>query len=159
MKSSCESVRAFARRFFRDEGGAAAVEIGAIAPILILMCFGIVEIARYENFSIMTVNAARAGVQYGAQNLVTAVDNAGMQTAALADAQNIAGLTATAKHYCQCSDGSTSACLASDCPAPLHRIVWVQVDTTGAFNSLLNFPGLPANITVGGTAIMRNLQQ
>ncbi|GAC1404701.1 MAG: hypothetical protein NVSMB64_08370 [Candidatus Velthaea sp.] len=150
---------AFLRTFARDEGGSAAVEIGVIAPILIFMCFGIVEIARYENFSIMTVNAARAGVQYGAQNLVTAVDNTGMQNAALADGQNIAGLTATAKHYCQCSDGSASACLATDCPTPLHRIVWVQVNTTGTFSSLLNFPGLPASITLGGTAIMRNLQQ
>lgn len=157
--NALKRVGSLLRTLARDEFGSAAVELGIIAPILIFLCFGIVEIARYETFSIMTVNAARSGVQYGSQNLVTALDNVGMTNAALGDAQNLTGLTATASHMCQCSDGSVSTCLATDCPAPLHRIVWVQVTTTGAFTSLLSFPGLPNRITVGGTAIMRDLQQ
>jgi hypothetical protein len=152
-------LRPFLRRFHRDERGAAAVELGVLAPVLIFVCLGLVEVGRYENFSIMTVNAARAGAQYGVQNLVTTADDTGIQRAALADGSNLSGLSATSRHFCQCSDGSASACLAGDCPLPLHRIVWVQVNTTGKYSSLLNFPGLPASITVGGTAIMRSQQQ
>ncbi len=159
MSAVRRAAAALLRRLSRAEGGAAIVEISVVAPVLIFLCFGIVEIARYETFSIMVANAARAGVQYGAQNLVTALDNPGMQTAALSDAQNLSGISAVASHSCQCSDGSASSCLATDCPNPLHRIVWVQVQTTGRFSSLLSFPGLPATLTVGGTAIMRTAQQ
>ena len=147
------------RRLARDEAGSAAVELGVLAPILILLCLGLIEVGRYASFAVMTVNAARAGVQYGAQNLVTAIDHTGMQQAALNDGQNIGGLSAQASHFCQCSDGSASACLGTDCPAPLHRIVWVQVKTSGAYSSLLSFPGIPASIAVGGSAIMRSQQQ
>ncbi len=147
------------RRFASDERGSAAVELGVLAPILILLCLGLIEVGRYANFAVLTVNAARAGVQYGAQNLVTAIDHSGMQQAALNDGQKIGGLNAQATHFCQCSDGSASSCLGTDCPAPLHRIVWVQVKTTGAYSSLLSFPGIPATIAVGGTAIMRSQQQ
>lgn len=143
----------------RREAGAAAVELAIMAPILILLCLGVIEIGRYENLSIKMVNAARAGVQYGAQSLVTASDNTGMQQAALADGENASGLTAVASHICQCSDGSASTCLSSDCPAPLHRIVWVTVTTTGRFSSILSAPGIPASIAVGSTAVMRSLQQ
>lgn len=143
----------------RHEAGGAAVELAVMAPILILLCLGVIEIGRYENVSIKMVNAARAGVQYGAQSLVTASNDAGMQQAALADGENASGLSAIATHICQCSDGSASTCLSSDCPAPLHRIVWVKVTTTGSFNSLLSVPGIPSSIAVGSTAVMRSLQQ
>lgn len=142
----------------RRERGAAAVEVAVAAPLLFLLCFGAVEVARYEHFSILVANAARAGVQYGAQNPVTANDNAGMQTAALTDAQNLPGLAAVATHFCQCSDGSASTCASTDCPYPLHRITWVQVQTSGTFSSLLNFPGVPNTVTVGGNAVMRTAE-
>ena len=137
--------------------GQALAEVAVIVPLLVLLLIGLIEVGRYANFSILVRNAARAGVQYGAQNLVTAADNTAMQNAATADAQNIAGLTATATHFCKCSDGSASTCLPADC-ASSHRLVYVQVDTTGTFSSLLNFGGIVPTLTVAGRAVMRAAQ-
>ena len=143
------------RDLHRDEGGAAMVEFAVFFPVFILLLVGLIEIGRFANFSIVVADAARAGVQYGAQNVITAADNAGMTSMALADGQNISGLTVTsATHYCQCSDGSASTCLSSDCSLS-HRILWVKVTTQGQFPALLGFPGLPGTFTVQQTAVRR----
>jgi Flp pilus assembly protein TadG len=128
-----------------------------VAPLLVLLLFGIVEVGRYAQFSIVVSNAARAGVQYGAQNLVTASDLSGMQTAALNDGQNLAQIEAIAKQYCTCADGTSSTCAPADC-ATSHRLVFVQVDTTGTFTSLIHYPGLPSGQTITSRAIMRVAQ-
>jgi Flp pilus assembly protein TadG len=142
------------------DDGTALAEIAVILPMLVLLLVGLVEVGRYGNYAILVGNAARAGVQYGAQNLVTAADITGMQNTALNDAQSISGLTATASNYCECADGTASTCLGTDC-ATSHRIVYVQVLTTGTVPSLTNYPGLPAilrTITVHGKAVMRVAQ-
>jgi hypothetical protein len=103
-------------------------------------------------------NAARAGVQYGAQTLGTAANIPGMQAAATNDA-GIATVKAQAFKYCQCADGTASTCAPSptDC-ASSHRLVFVRVDTTGTFNSIVHFPGVPQSQTITSTAIMRVAQ-
>jgi Flp pilus assembly protein TadG len=146
-----------ARALRSTDPGQALAEMAVIAPLLLLLLIGLVEVGRYANFSILVSNAARAGVQYGAQNLVTAADNTGMQNAATADAQNIAGLTAVATHLCKCADGSASTCLPADCTSS-HRLVYVQVDTTGTLTSLLNFGGVVPSLQVRGHAVMRAAQ-
>ena len=118
------------------DAGAALVEMTLVAPLLILLLIGIVEVARYATFAIMVGNASRAGVQYGAQNLVLALDNNGMQNAATNDAQNITGLgPVVATHFCRCADGSASTCQSTDC-ATSHRLVYVQVTVSGNFTSI-----------------------
>jgi Flp pilus assembly protein TadG len=134
--------------------GQAIAELAVITPLLILLLIGLVEVGRFAEFSILVSNAARAGVQYGAQNLVTAADNTAMQNAATADAQNVSGLTATATSFCKCADGTTSTCQPTDCSSS-HRLVYVQVDTTGTLQSLLHLPGIPGSLTIAGRAVMR----
>jgi Flp pilus assembly protein TadG len=129
------------------ERGQAIVEIAVAAPMFLALMFGLVEVGRFAYFSIIVANAASAGAQYGSQNLITAVDNTGMRNAALADGQNIAGLTVTAAHMCTCSDGTASSCQPTDC-ANSHRIVYVQVDTAGRFSALLNSSALPTTFNV-----------
>jgi Flp pilus assembly protein TadG len=145
------------RAILAGEGGQSLLEFAVLAPVILLLLVGAIEIGRLAYLSILVNNAAHAGVQYGAQNLATAADNSGMQNAALNDGQNIAGLTASASHYCTCADGSSSSCQATDC-AGSHRLVYVQVNTTGQFQSLFAYPGLPASYTVSGQAVMRVAQ-
>ncbi|HEY0614374.1 MAG TPA: TadE/TadG family type IV pilus assembly protein [Candidatus Elarobacter sp.] len=141
----------------RAEGGSAIAETAVIAPLIMLLLIGLVEVGRYAQFSIVVGNAARAGVQYGAQNLGTADDGAGMTAAALGDAQNAAGLSATSSQFCRCADGTTSTCQPADCPAS-HRLVFVQVDATGTFASMLHVPGIPGSQTITSRAVMRVAQ-
>jgi TadE-like protein len=148
----------FARGLAAAEKGSALAELAIVLPMLCLLLVGLIEVGRLGYYSILVGNAARAGVQYGAQNVDTARDRAGMQSSALNDGQNIPGLKAQPSYSCTCADGTAADCLqAAPCPNS-HRIMYVQVAATGAFPSLLNYPGLPdslRSVTVNATATMR----
>lgn len=140
-----------------SEAGSAVAELALIAPLLVVLVIGLIELGRFAQYSILVANAARAGVQYGAQNLGTALDFAGMQTAAKNDAQNITGVSATASQFCSCADGTASTCLPTDC-ASSHQLVFVRVDAAGTFQSILHFPGIPGSQTITSRAVMRVAQ-
>ncbi|HEY4439274.1 MAG TPA: TadE/TadG family type IV pilus assembly protein [Candidatus Elarobacter sp.] len=146
------------RRLPRGDDGSALAELAIILPLLCLLLTGLMEAGRYGYYTILVANAARAGAQYGAQNLVTAANAGGkMEASALADGQNVSGLSASAAEFCTCADGSASTCLPTDC-ATSHRNVFVQVTATGTFPSLLNYSALPASlrsITVTDVVTMR----
>ncbi len=165
------------RAALRDERGTSLLEMAFLIPILLLLLLGIIEIGRYAELSILVANAARAGVQYGAQNLVTAADNAGIQNAALNDGQNISPCTGgnttncltvspPANAYsgyvlCGCSSSGTapgSTCPPTGCSLPNHQLVYIQVDTQGKFKSLFSYPGIPSSLTINGSAQMRVAQ-
>jgi Flp pilus assembly protein TadG len=145
----------------RDRGrrwrGQASVELALSLPLLLMMFLVVVETGRAFYIAISLSNAARAGVQYGSQNLTTAGDNAGMQAAATNDAPNLVGMTATATHFCICSDGSASTCLATDCSGS-HRLLYTQVNTSASYTPLITFMGILPPITVPGKAVMRVVQ-
>jgi Flp pilus assembly protein TadG len=66
--------------------GQALIEMAIALPILIGLLLGIIEIGRYAYLAILVSNSARAGAIYGAQNLVDAVNTAGIAAAAQNDA-------------------------------------------------------------------------
>jgi len=127
--------------------------------MLLIVLVGIIEIGRFAYYSILVSNAARAGAQYGAQNLATAKDTGGITAAANRDGQGGAGLTVTPGQRCGCSGATLSgACPATLCILPNHPLVYVRVQVQGQFNSLFNYPGLPAALNVTDVAEMRVAQ-
>ncbi|MGC1782882.1 MAG: TadE/TadG family type IV pilus assembly protein [Acidobacteriaceae bacterium] len=147
-------VRTPARVFSRRESGQALVELAFTLPLLALLLLGAGEFARLAYAAIETSNAARAGVQYGAQNHVTASDFAGMQIAATDDGTDVPQIVATATHFCGCANGTVSTCASGDCTG--SRIIeYVQVNTTATVDPLIHVPGLPTTFTLNGQAIMR----
>lgn len=138
----------------RIDAGQALVELALMFPLFILMLVGAAEFGRLAFAGIEVSNAARAGVQYGAQSTVMASDNAGMQQAAVQDAANLAGLTATASHFCACSNGGGSTCEPTDC-AGARIIEYVEVHTSATIDPLFYYPGLPKKFTLQGQATMR----
>jgi Flp pilus assembly protein TadG len=145
---------------FGAQGGQSLLELALVLPMLLLLLVGTIEIGRFAYYSIVVSNAARAGAQYGAQNLTTAADLAGMQTAANNDA-NIAGLTVTPIVQCGCTGtavGLSGACPAALCILPNHPLVYVQVTATRSVSSLFSYPGIPANVTLTSTEKMRVAQ-
>ena len=157
----------------REERGTSLVEMAMLTPVLILLALGVIEIGRYAQLSIVVANAARAGVQYGAQNLATAADNTGIENAALNDGQQIPGLSvdfpanaytgANGKEYilCGCSSAGYTpgaTCPPTNCNSPNQQVVYVEVDTKGNFTPLFQYPGLPSTIVVNGKAQMRVAQ-
>jgi Flp pilus assembly protein TadG len=152
MSAMCKS-----RRRRALSSGQASVELALSLPLLLMMFLVVVETGRAFYIAISVTNAARAGVQYGSQNLSTAGDNAGMQSAATSDAPNITGMTAVATHFCKCSDGTASTCLATDC-AGSHRLLYTKVTTSASYAPLINFMGILPSMTVPGKAVMRVVQ-
>jgi Flp pilus assembly protein TadG len=146
----------------KDDRGQSVLELALVLPVLLLLLIGTIEIGRFAYYSIVVSNAARAGAQYGAQNLIAAGDQTGIQTAAKNDA-NIAGLTVTSDLRCGCT--GTTAQLSGTCPTPPtlctlpeHPLVYVEVNASHKFNSLFNYPGLPASLTLSSTEKMRVTQ-
>lgn len=80
-----------------------------------------------------------------------------MQQAAANDAPNLSGMTATATHFCKCSDGTASTCLATDC-AGSHRLLYAQVTTSAPYPPMVNFMGILPSMSVPGNATMRVIQ-
>jgi Flp pilus assembly protein TadG len=131
----------------------ALAELAAVLPVLVLLLMAVVDVGRMFVMSIAMASAARAGVQYGAQNSATAADYDGMKDAALNDANGVTGISAAASSYCKCSNGAAVDCKGS-CPSG-GPIKYVEVDTTGTFTTLLTYPGLPSSIPLHSSAVMR----
>jgi Flp pilus assembly protein TadG len=139
--------------------GQSVLEFALVLPIMLLLLIGVIEVGRFAYFSILVANAARAGAQYGAQGLATAADTPGIQAAAENDGQNLPQLTVTASQACGCNGaGLSGTCPATGCTLPNHPLVYVQVQASGTFNSLFNYPGLPPSFTVSSTEKMRVAQ-
>jgi Flp pilus assembly protein TadG len=147
------------RRFGLSQAGLAIVEFTLAVPLLLLIFVGLVEVGRFAYYSILVANAARAGVQYGAQNMSNAQDDTGMQAAATNDAQNIASITAQSGRTCECTDGTTTStqdCSNGTCAlSSYHRVVYVWVTASGTFTSLFRYPGVPQSLSLSRTATMR----
>jgi Flp pilus assembly protein TadG len=143
----------------RPQAGQSVLEVALLAPVLLLLLVGTIEIGRYAYFAIEATNAARAGVQYGAQNLIDSKDLAGITTAAQNDAQELARLNVSARNLCACSTNPSHyvGCPAKHCGAG-HAVVFLEVGTTAQVPSLFHYPGLPATFTANGKAIMRVAQ-
>jgi Flp pilus assembly protein TadG len=141
------------------QAGQALLEVALLTPLLLLLAVGIIEIGRYAYYSILVADAARAGAQYGAQNLATAADTAGIKTAAENDGQNLPELKVTVQHECGCTGSSIGGtCPATGCASPNHALVYVKVTVTGKFNSLFKYPGIPQSIDCVSTELMRVAQ-
>jgi Flp pilus assembly protein TadG len=139
----------------RRESGSAAAEFALIAPVLIFFLLGLIDVGRYMFYGILASHAARAGVQYGTQTSMTALDNTGIQNAALQDAQGLSGFQAHATVLCTVS-GASSSCPANNTGSiPTSLVYYVEVTVTGSFNTLIKYPGIPSTVPVTGNAIMR----
>ncbi len=128
------------------------VEFALLAPVLILLVIGLIEVGRYTYFGILAAHAAEAGARYGAENLNTAQDRTGITNAALNDAQNLSQWHVNPTHTCL-QNGALAACLTGT-PGP-NMVYYVNVTVTGTFQSLLNYPGVPTSVPVTAYATMR----
>jgi Flp pilus assembly protein TadG len=150
--------------------GQSLLEVALLAPMLLALLLGVIEMGRYAYISILVGNAARAGAAYGAQNLVLSVDTNRIPTAAVNDfqnnGQNTGSLTISSGVSCGCdSNGTISGAVCStqfnstagSCTTG-HWVVMVSVTASGTFNSLFNYPGIPKTLTVSNTATVRVAQ-
>ena len=146
------------RRLLSCQRGAAVVEFAVAVPVFAFMLIGLIETTRYTFFGITAAHAARAAVQYGAQNVVTAADTTGMKNAATADVGNPSAWTVTPTHLCT-SSGSVITCPNGSGAMVSSLTYFVQVQVTGTFTPLIRYPGLPSSVPVTASATMRVIGQ
>jgi len=146
-----------ARAFWACDNGNALIEVALIMPMFVALLVGAADFARLSYAAIEVSNAARAGVQYGAQNRITALDIAGMKTAATNDGSDVASMQATASNSCVCTSGTSITCAnaATTCISPARTLQYVQVNTTAVVAPLFHYPGIPATFNLQGLATMR----
>jgi|SRR5579862_2821831 len=154
---------AFIRMFRRADRGAALMEFALLLPTLLLMGVGVVEVGRAIYYTIEVNNGATAGVQYGVQTWVTALDTLGMQNASRSEA-SLSSMTSTATYGCTCDTGSGTSCTY---PVPITTSCYTisctggqivmcdQVTTQARITPLFAFPGLPTSYQANGHAVMR----
>lgn len=144
------------KRYLRSDDGVAIVELALIAPFLIVLALGIVDLGLYARDGIEVGNAARAGVQYGAQSTATSQNAASIVNAARADAHEVTTLTVTPSTYCTCDrvpgthyPGCTGmpTCATGD-----HVDTFVQVISSKQFTPFVSLPGLPSSLLITKTA-------
>jgi Flp pilus assembly protein TadG len=140
------------QRLSRSERGTALVEFALVAPVLIFLMIGLIEVGRYMYFGILVAHSARAALQYQTRNLITVGDKTNIQNAGLQDAPNL-GLTVTPSYFCSWN-GAIVSCLSGG-----SVVYYAKVQVSGTFHSLLNYPGIPNSAIVSSTAVMRVANQ
>ena len=138
----------------RPERGESLVELALLLPFLCLLLIGVIDFGRAYYLSIEVTNAANTGALYGTKN---SKDTTGMQNAALGDAPDVPGVTATATYGCECSDGSSAVapCPATPPSCGVNLVNYVQVITSATYTPLFPWPGIPATISLQGKARLR----
>src|ERR1700739_2240513 len=105
------------------------IEFALLSSVLFLVMFGVIDFSRIFSSACAVQGAARAGTQYGMLSPAHYNDFAGMQNAALANAGNPAGMTATASQFCTCSIGGASQSCPATCPSGSPEI-YIQVSVS-----------------------------
>ncbi len=136
-----------------NDAGSSVIELALLTPVLLLMLVGVVDMGRAYYAAIEISSAAAAGALYGSQK---PTDVIGMQSAALLDAADLAGMVPVATFGCECSDGSsaTPACAVSPRCA-VNAVRYVEVTTTMIYVPLFPYPGVPASLLLRGKSRMR----
>lgn len=159
---SPEWVQMFCPKIFRsiDAKGTAALELGLLTPLLVLILVSVVEIGRGAYEAMQVRYAVEAGMQYAANNDYNA---AGIMTA-VTSASSAVGMTATPAptQFCGCpgTNGITPIACTSYCSSGTPGTApsdppgtYIQINATLPHTEILALPGMPTSFTA--TAIIR----
>lgn len=139
----------------KDRRGAAAIELSAIAPFLILMLIGLGDIGRFAYKKMQVQHAANAGGRYAALNgyNATAISNA--VSSATASTQISASPTPSQFCGCATTTGITTATCSSTCSSGQTAGTYVKVSSSMSFRAVFNPPLLSYPSTITGQMTVR----
>ena len=135
--------------------GSAIVEFALLISFLLIFFLTIVDFSKATADSMALEAAAQAGARYGAAD-GNLNNTAGMATAASAAAPAVNGMTVTASVFCSCtSGGALVSCTTGTCNTYDLPMQYVEVQTGATVPLLFHFGGIPLNIQMSATAVMR----
>lgn len=137
------------RKLCKSQSGASIVEFAIVAPFLIFLAIGLIEVGRYMYIGILAAHAAEAGAQYATQSTTQPSD---VNLTAAVDADG-GGLTwkVHGTQFCELSG------IVVNCPTTptTGYAYYVTVHVSANFNSLLQYPGIPNTLEVTSQSTMR----
>jgi Flp pilus assembly protein TadG len=143
--------------------GNSAIEFGLLAPILILLTIGVVDlgVGLYQQQQVQAAAQAGAqaalsggsGVNTGATSYGTNIENAATNSTSLS-------VTATVPNgaWSGCPTGTSITppkTGSTTCTGGANPNTYVTVNTTATYKPLLSYPGFGSSVTLNGTATVR----
>lgn len=132
--------------------GTSAVEFGMIAPAMVLLFAGMVDLAGAMQQTVRLESAARAGAQYA---MGFPEDTAGIIAATTA-AVGGGGTVTVVPAYCACPGGSTTAVACEGTPCSGEpSATYVEVSVTRPYAPIIGIGDYVLPSTLRGTAVTR----
>jgi Flp pilus assembly protein TadG len=123
--------------------GQSLVELALVTPILLILLIGTADLARAFTAHIEIGNGAREGANFGSRTLEAAEDDASIRAAVLEETGEIFGTLPTVN---------------SNVATDIYGFSFVEVTVTYQFEPIITLPGLPGEITLERSALMRVLE-
>ena len=139
-----------------DVAGNVTIEFGFVILILVTLAIGAFDFGRLGYSKIAVTNAARAGTQYGVQDMSTAEDIAGIIQAARNDIGDTnAQLLIAASNYYACPGQGQVADETVLCNDGSFSYFYVEVTVPDEIDLLFPYPGIESPRQIASTNIMR----
>ncbi len=144
------------RRLSRGNAGNVTIEFGFVILFMVTLALGAYDFGNLGYQKIAVTNAARAGSQYGVQDMSTAEDTAGMIQAARNDINDTANaLDIGAINYYFCPGQGQVADQSVLCDDDSFSYFYVQVTVEDEVDLLFPYPFVTSPQTVASTNTMR----
>lgn len=145
----------FLARLRQDRSGAAAIELGLIASMLVGILIPMFDLGMGAYNKMRVQNAAEAGAQYALSNgySSSAITTAAQNATSLGGAVNV-----TPSQACNCISGTTigaAVACGSACADGSTAGTFVTISTSTSYSLLVSYPGLTNPMTLTGTAVVR----
>ena len=146
------------RKLCRDATGNVTIEFGFVILFLATLGIGAYDFGNLGYQKIAVTNAARAGSQYGVQDMSTAANFAGMVQAARNDINDTAdALTINADNYYFCPNQTPNVVADESvlCDDGSFSYFYVEVTVQDEIDLLFPYPFVSSPQTVASTNTMR----
>jgi Flp pilus assembly protein TadG len=148
-------------RLNRWTKGQSFVELALCLTVLIPLLLLSIDFGRVFYAYITVSDAARAGVQFGAESLATAANTSGIKSAVLNDSSNVSlasGYPTISQCTCVSTATTVSICSSAYNCSDNPGATYVTVSVSASISTFGRYPGLSNPITVTKTAEMQVLQ-
>ena len=150
------------RRFARDRGGLAAIELAIIAPVVVLCTLCVTDLGRYALASTWVTYAASAGAEYAAAH-ASATFNATAVSTAATSAAGVSGIsispTPSTFYGCATATGVTASTRGATCSSSTSTGAtageYVSVTAAMPFTPLFGAASIAYPSTISSTAVAR----
>lgn len=139
----------------QSEAGSAALELGLLAPVLVLLLVGIAELGTGAYQAMQVQNAAEAGAIYASKHdyNITGI------VSAVVNSRGTTGITASPGPTSFCGCPSASGLVAMDCSATCadgsDPALYVQINARVTHTPLMTFSSWSVPQTLIGRAFVR----